>query len=222
MSVIKTEIYGNSYIGIYGFATDSFCLFGKGVPQKKAENIAKALDTEKFDLTIDSSQLVGIYAVANSKGILLPKIIDERELDELKRKINSVEIGVFDTDLNAIRNNILVNDKIAIVNPHYNKKEEKFIQDVLDVEVVKSSIGGFSTVGANNILTNKGIVFNNRISEEEKKRIEEIVGFKGEQSTANLGSLNIGLSTIANSKGLAIGELTTGYELARIAGSLDL
>jgi len=58
MGVIKTEIYGNSYIGIYGFATDSFCLFGKGVPQKKAENIAKALDTEKFDLTIDSSQLV--------------------------------------------------------------------------------------------------------------------------------------------------------------------
>ena len=178
MSVIKASIYGNSYVGIFGYATDSFCLIGKGTPTKKMEQIKKALDVEMIELTIDSSQLVGIYAI--------------------------------------------VNDKIAIINPGYTKKEENIIRDTLDVEVIKMSIGGFNTVGANNIMTNKGIVFNNRIKEEEIERLEEAIGLTGEQSTANLGSLNIGLSTIANSKGLVVGETTTGYELARIANSLNL
>jgi translation initiation factor 6 len=222
MSVIKASIYGNSYVGIFGYATDSFCLIGKGTPAKKMEQIKKALDVEMIELTIDSSQLVGIYAIANSKGILLPSIIDDREYQEVKNKVEDVEVKIFETDLNALRNNILVNDKIAIINPGYTKKEENIIRDTLDVEVIKMSIGGFNTVGANNIMTNKGIVFNNRIKKEEIERLEEALGLSGEQSTANLGSLNIGLSTIANSKGLVVGETTTGYELARIANSLNL
>ncbi|MGC8776682.1 MAG: translation initiation factor IF-6 [Candidatus Micrarchaeia archaeon] len=222
MSVIKAAIYGNSYVGIFGYATDNFCLIGSGVPAKKAEAISSALGVELIRTTVDSSQLVGIYTIANSKGVLLPKTIEEREYEDIRKKLSSIEVKIFDTDLNALRNNILVNDKIAIINPSYTKKEEKFIEDVLDVEVVKMSIGGFGTVGANNIMTNKGIVFNNRIGEEEKKKLEEIVGFDGEQSTANLGSLNIGLSTIANSNGLVVGEITTGHELARIANSLNL
>ncbi|MGC9099315.1 MAG: translation initiation factor IF-6 [Candidatus Micrarchaeia archaeon] len=215
--------YGNSYIGIFGVATDKFCLLGKNVPRKKSEIIAKVLGVDVFEASIDSSHLVGMYIAANSKGVLLPKTTEEEEYAAIKKELSDIaEVKVFDTDLNALRNNILANDKIAIINPDFDKEEEKFIGDVLDVEVIRSSIGGFNTVGANNILTNKGVVFNNRIKSEEKKNLEKMLGFSGEQSTANLGSLNIGLSSIANSKGLILGELTTGYELARIADSLNL
>ena len=93
---------------------------------------------------------------------------------------------------------------------------------MLDVETVRMEIGGFHTVGANNILTNKGFVLNNRASEEEKERVEGILGMKVEQSTANTGSVNIGLCVVANSKGMMAGEATSGYELARIAESLEL
>jgi translation initiation factor 6 len=63
-------------------------------------------------------------------------------------------------------------------------------------------------------------VLNNRSSEREKERIEKILGFKSEQSTANIGSVSVGLCAIANSSGLVVGDATTGFELARIAGAL--
>ncbi|MDP8002628.1 MAG: GTPase, partial [Caldisphaera sp.] len=63
-------------------------------------------------------------------------------------------------------------------------------------------------------LTKPMVIVANKIDvPESKKNLEKMLGFSGEQSTANLGSLNIGLSSIANSKGLLLGELTTGYEL---------
>ncbi len=220
MAVIKTLINGNNYIGIFALATDKFCLVGKGVIRSKEETIEKALEVKLVRGSMNYSQLVGLYAVANSKGILLPHITENNEINELKLQLPDTNISVLNSNLNALRNNILVNDKIALVNPMYSKLEKKVIGDSLDVEVVDFSIGGFKTVGANNILTNKGVVFNNNISEEEKERAEDILGMKGEQSTANFGSLNLGLCTVANSNGLIAGDLTTGYELARIAGSL--
>jgi translation initiation factor 6 len=65
-------------------------------------------------------------------------------------------------------------------------------------------------------------VVNNRAEERDVKRIEEITGMKAEQSTANLGSLSIGICVIANSSGLVVGRATTGFELARIAESLEI
>jgi translation initiation factor 6 (eIF-6) len=40
-------------------------------------------------------------------------------------------------------------------------------------------------------------------------------------STANTGSPAIGLSAVANSKGIIVGESTTGYELNRMLESLE-
>ncbi len=83
------------------------------------------------------------------------------------------------------------------------------------------SIGGYETVGANNILTNKGIVINNKVSEDEEALLKDL--FKNvSQSTANMGSLSIGLCTIANSNGIVAGGATTGYELANMTDGLLL
>ncbi|MCL5008296.1 MAG: translation initiation factor 6, partial [Candidatus Marsarchaeota archaeon] len=130
-----------------------------------------------------------------------------------------VSVHVLDTDLNALGNNILANDTIAIINPNYSSKEAKHISDLLGVEVIRMGIGGFETVGANNILTNKGIVLNNAVSEKEEEELKGI--FKSvSQSTANMGALSIGLCAVANSKGVVVGKSTTGYELANISDGL--
>ena len=41
-------------------------------------------------------------------------------------------------------------------------------------------------------------------------------------TTANTGSLSIGLAVIANSKGVVIGNSTTGFEIVRIVNGLNL
>ena len=115
-----------------------------------------------------------------------------------------------------------MNDRIAIVNPDFKQEDISVIRDIFGVEVIKQAIGGFRTVGANNILTNKGFIINNRAGDDEKAKLDKLLGFESMRTTANTGSLNIGLAALANSGGLVVGEETTGYELARIMDGLDI
>jgi len=133
-----------------------------------------------------------------------------------------INVEILKSNLNALGNDILANDKFAIVNPEYSSEAVKQIRDVLGVEVLSMQIGEFKTVGANNILTNKGLLINNNATDEQMAKINKFVGLNSTRTTANVGSLAIGLSVVANSKGALIGEDTTGFELARIIQSLNL
>lgn len=222
MGVAKLSIYNDDYIGAFAVSTDAYTLVGGRLPHKDAETIEEIIGTTIVRLTISGSDLVGLYVAANSKAILLPNMTYNDEINMIKHMLPDLSVHVLDTDLNALRNNILANDSIAVINPSYSHREASKIEDNLDVEVIKMAIGGFDTVGANNILTNKGLVLNNLVSEEDEGMLREIVGNSISQSTANLGALSIGLCTIANSKGLLIGRQTTGYEISNIMDGLSL
>jgi len=222
MGIEKLRILGNDYIGAWGVATDKFFLIGNGASDGEKAIIGKTLKVEGIRASVGGSGFLGLYVAANSKGVLLPYGTEHNELENIKKSIPGVQVRIMETDYNALRNNILANDRIAIINSNYSQEEEKFIADVLDVETHRIPIANFHTVGAHNILTNKGVVVNNRAEERDVKRIEEITGMKAEQSTANLGSLSIGICVIANSSGLVVGRATTGFELARIAESLEI
>ena len=219
MPIAKVNIYGIDYIGAFAISTDSFAILGGLSETKEVAFIKENLEVDVARLTVNGSTLAGIYAAANSNAILLPDMLYSGELKTLREQLPNVRIGVLDTDLNAVRNNVLVNDKVAIVNPEFGKKEVNSIKDILDVEIIRMSIGGFETVGANNILTNGGMVANNRATDSEIERLKEIFG-NVSQSTANTGSVSIGLCTVANTKGMLAGQTTTGYELANISDGL--
>jgi translation initiation factor 6 len=222
MGIAKMRIQGNDYVGAWSAATDKFFLVGSEVSKKTADIIREALGVEIVRAMVGGSSLLGIYASANSRGVLVPNLMEGYEFRDLKKALPEVTVAMLETDLNALKNNILANDRIAIINPNFSRDEELRIRDVLDVETLRLEIGGFHTVGANNILTNKGFVLNSRAGEDEKERLEKILGMRIEQSTANMGSVNIGLCVVANSNGVIAGDSTSGYELARIAESLDV
>ncbi|MGA3021042.1 MAG: translation initiation factor IF-6 [Candidatus Micrarchaeales archaeon] len=218
----KLRILGNDYVGAWVTATDKFFLCGSEATNGEERIIKETIGIDGIRLSIGGSGLVGIYVVANSNCILLPNVTQEYELKEIKQTLPQVNVEIFPSDYNALRNNILTNDKIAIINPGYSREEERRIGELLHVETVRLAIANFGTVGANNIMTNKGFVINNRATEAECEKVEKLLGLKVEQSTANLGSVSIGMCTIANSNGLVVGEATTGFELARIAESLNI
>jgi translation initiation factor 6 len=226
MGISKMSILGSDYIGAFAVATDKFAVLARMISHGERDRIEKNLGIRTITFDLDNSDLIGIYMAANSRTIVLPNIIEEDEIAHFRKEAKEwldVEVMIFKSNLNALGNNVLVNDKFALINPEYTAEEARELEDILGVESIRMSIGGFSTVGANNILTNKGIVLNNRATDEETEEIRKIFkGFQPSQSTANLGSLSIGLSTIANSTGLIAGDSTTGFELARISDGLGL
>jgi translation initiation factor 6 len=222
LGVVKHNINGNDYLGVFATSTDKYALVWEGVSKRDRGTIAENLKVKCIGVSIARSDLIGIFSRGNSNGLVLSNMTEDKEVEAIRKSGIDIKIGRLDSDLNTVGNNILANDKVAIVNPDYTRNEMNSIGEILDVEVVGAEAGEFKTVGASNILTNKGIVVNNRCTDAEADRIKEITGFDVVRTTANTGALSIGLSAIANSFGIIIGESTTGFEMARMLEALDI
>jgi len=204
---------GNDFVGFFVKTNDSYSLVPRGINKKNEKAIKEALGTELVKTTISNSDLLGIFSVINNNGMLLSPLSYSKEIKELKEIFDVVEI--FNTDLVAIGNNIAANDKLAIISPLFSKEEEKFIQDVLNVETIKLTIAKHLTPGANMILTNKGALVNANLSEDEEEKLKEI-GIKFFGGTLNYGTPYVGICGVANKNGYCTGISSTGIELNRI------
>lgn len=220
MGAIRYNIFGSDYVGAFAACTERYIFIGSGIGDKAGRLMEETLDTQAIPMQVCGTDFIGVFCRANSNGIAVSELAYADDLRSLKGV--DLKIQVIDSDLNAIGNNVLANDKIAVINPDYSRLAEKQIADALDVEIIRASIGGYKTVGANNILTNKGMLINNRSTDTEKEQIDKLTTFDSIRTTANTGSVAIGLSVLANSKGIVAGNTTTGYELVRIMQGLEL
>ncbi|UCD04027.1 MAG: translation initiation factor IF-6 [Candidatus Woesearchaeota archaeon] len=220
--VIKLEFNSNPNVGFYGVATDKFCLLGKSVPKKHIKKIEEALKVPVVQANVYGTSLIGIFAVGNSKNLLLPKVIFKRELEEIKKKLKplKINIDVLDSKETALSNNILVNDKVGIISPVFPKDEIKKIEECLKVKVIQTQLAHSTVPGSAGILTNKGAIFHMDLSDEEIKKVEKLLGFEIGIGSVNMGNPWVRSGVIANSKGFLVGNLSSGYEIARIDESL--
>ncbi len=222
MAAIRYTLFGSEYIGAYASATEKYAFVGRSLPENARRRISSALNAEQVSISIGGSDVIGIFMRANSNGIVLSNLASDEEVDSIKKLGLGINVGVLDSMLNAVGNNILANDKLAFVNPEYDSKDIKCISDILNVEVFPMEIGAFHVLGSSNILTNKGMAINNHATDTEKKRIDSLTGFDSLRATANFGSLGIGLSAIANSRSAVVGRNTSGYEFANILNALNI
>ncbi|MHA1211452.1 MAG: translation initiation factor IF-6, partial [Candidatus Heimdallarchaeota archaeon] len=72
MNIIRTSVNGLSTLGAFGLATEKFAIISKIWTDKAEEAITKALEVPVARLDIGDTSLVGILAVANSNGIIVP------------------------------------------------------------------------------------------------------------------------------------------------------
>ena len=222
MNAAKYAINGSDCVGAFALATDKYVFVGRSATEGSKKFLSTMLGVEAIDMSIGGMDFIGVLARANSNGMLVSNLTTDREMDAIRGMKLGINIEVLGSTLNAVGNNMILNDRVAIVNPEYSRKDMATIGDVLGVEVIGSSIGSFKTVGANDILTNKGLVINNHASDEEKEKLDKETGFDSVRSTANMGSLGVGIAVVANSNGALIGDTTTGYEFSRIVDGLYL
>jgi translation initiation factor 6 len=218
MKAIKLDVNGDPNIGLYGIATDKFCLVGSSIPKKDVEKIEKTLNVPVYQIKLYGTDLIGIFAVANSNCVLIPDIIFEKELAELKKL--PIKFKLFKTEKTALNNNILCNDKIAFVSKEYTKNELKQIKDALGVKIIQTDIARTTLPGSCGYITEKGAIFNPNIESAEVKKVEKELGFEIGLGTTNMGNNFVSAGLIANSKGFIIGDLTSGHEIMRIDEAL--
>lgn len=220
MKSAKASLFGNPFLGVYAIANDNVCLVAKQMPDELITKIKNTLGVKVVPISIGGTGLLGIFAVMNSKGIVVPSIIFDNELEDIKKL--GINVYISDVKLNAFGNNICVNDNGGLINKEIPKEEADRISECLGVTLFPMDIKGYDVVGSLCAVTNKGFIVYNEIREEKMKKLEEIFKVKGINTTANTGSYFVGICVIANSNGCVVGDQTTGYELQRIQEGFEL
>ncbi|MEM0167653.1 MAG: translation initiation factor IF-6 [Thermoplasmatales archaeon] len=215
----KARIFNSPFLGVFIRTWEKYTFYPKGAGDDIVRMISTYLKTEPIGITIGGSNLVGSLCAMNSNGIVVGRMVTE---DELKLIPENIRVGVINDKLNATGNNILVNDRIAMVHEEMTERSIKIISDVLGVEVVKGSFKSIKTIGSSGLVTNKGIIRPPNMSDEEIENIGKLFGVRGSVGTANFGSMYIGASVVSNSNGALIGEDSTTVEISNIEEALGL
>ena len=210
-------ILGNSSIGIFGFSTDSYCLLPLNITEELLIKSRDVLQTSVLQLTVNNSHLLGLYGVGNSHHLLLPDLVTQDEIDQIKSGMpDDVEIHVLNSPITAFGNVIVTNDKQAIVSEEFTSKEQSLIAEMLDVEVTPFSLLNTTIIGSMLFLSRKGLLAHPLISDSTLDWLETYFKVPVDVVTVNRGTPFPRPGIIANKNGVLVGSDTTGPELMRI------
>ncbi len=214
-----TRIFNSPFVGVYLRTWEEYTLVPRSADRDIKKIVSHYLGTEPLEMTIGSSNLLGSLSVMNSNGVILSNIVSDEELRALPRGMN---VAVLSDNLNAVGNNILANDKAALIHEDFSSESERKIGDVLGVEVIRGRFREVKTVGSSGLVTSSGMVIPPNMTDEEIEELGRMFGVKGRVGTANFGSIYVGASVVSNSKGALIGEDSTTVEISNLEEALNL
>lgn len=213
-----TNFNGNPNIGLFGYATNEYCLLGREVQRKVAKKIEQTLNVKMHMVSIAGTFLIGVFCAGNSRCLLIPSIVfdDEiRRLDKLKIKYKIIE-----TRFTALGNNVLANDNGCLVNPKLEDKAIKQIEKALGVKTKRATISGLRTLGSLATLNKNGCLTHYEISKKESEQIRKLLKVKVFPSSINRGNAYVKSGLLLNDSDYVVGDQSTGVEISEVENAL--
>ena len=203
-------------MGVVSAANDALAVVAPDVPGKAVRSIEEALAVRAVRTSLGGANVVGALVALNSSGAIVTGFASGAEVAALRE----LSVLVLPHRLNAAGNNILCNDRGALVNPGYDERTVRMIGDALHVKAVRGTVAGMRTLGSAAVATNKGVLAHPHATEAELELIRNVLKVTPMITTANYGTGQIGACLVANSKGAVVGTRTTPIELGRIEEGL--
>lgn len=215
MPVILSDIFGDPNVGVFSFANEKIAVLPAGVSSKKLASYKEALMIDAWAVGIADSRLVGVYVAGNSNALLLPYIATFDEISKIRSA--GARVVVLDEKRTALGNMILCNDYGAVVDPRLKLKTVSAIEKALKVPAKAGTIGGLPLIGSLATASNRGVLANPVIEEDEKKHISEVLNVPVSVGTVNSGVPYPKSGVVVNSKGAVVGSHTLGSELLAVS-----
>ncbi len=220
MGIYKYNIYRTPNIGIFLKSNDKFFLAPKGLADTKVDRLEELLDVKCIKVSVAHTRLLGPLISMNNNTILLPRIIDEIELEEFRS--TGLDIIRVDMKPTALGNLIAMNDKAIIISSNIPKEVRDIIKDRVGIEVIDMKIGAYYQVGAVIAVTNKGAAVHPDVTDEELDIIMDVLKVYAEPATVNGGVPFVSSGLVANSNNVVVGGLTTGPELVMLSRAFNV
>jgi translation initiation factor 6 len=226
LAILRSQIFGRSLIGIYLACNNSYVLYPTSLLNSQLIKFKKIFEVPFFPLTINNSNLIGVYTISNKYGIVVPNIIKDEEFNLLKENLNqlnkSPDIGILNSIDNAFGNLILCNDKGAIISSLL-KDYKNQIEDILNVETVLYEFADNHLPGSISLANNKGCLVHPLSTDEEIEFITTLLKVdEVDVSTVNRGVPYLSSGAIVNDKSGIFGLDCTGPEMIRLTTILKL
>ncbi len=220
MSMRLSRTCGSFNIGVSAVANESLAFTSPDADDQFLRDLEEALGVKPFRTSIAGSHVVGSLIAMNSNGAAVSGLVEAAELAVIEKVI---PVRLLPDYLNAAGNNILVNDKGAIVNPETSDETVKELEELFQVEVVKASVAECNIVGSVCCCNNKGCVCTTDATDDDIEVLKEVLKVSEVQrTTVNHGSKYVGSGIVANSKGALVGDATTPIEMGRLEDGLVL
>jgi len=191
-------------------------VLGADVPLRAARTIEETLSVRSVRTTVGGTNVVGSLLAMNATGAVTTGFATPEE----RSGFGDLAVLVLPHRLNAAGNNILCNDRGAVVHPGYDDRTLRLIGDTLGVPVARGTIAGMRTIGSAGVATNKGVLAHPHATEAELSLVRDVLKVPAMITTANYGTAQLGACMVANSKGAVVGGRTTSIELGRIEEGL--
>ncbi|MDA4127389.1 MAG: translation initiation factor IF-6 [Thaumarchaeota archaeon] len=221
MGLHLIDIYRSPNIGIFMKANDRFLLVPKGLAQTKTDKLCASLGVSAVPTSIGESRLLGVLSSMNSNGMLVSRLADEVEVNEIKAA-TGLNVSRLESRLTAVGNLVVANDRCALVSPALDSTAVSQVRDVMGTEVERLPIGEYYQTGSLVVATNKGAAVYPGLDEQEVERIGSLLGVDAYPTSVNSGVPYVASGLIANSKNAIVGSQTTGPELVFITRALSV
>ena len=226
MAILRSQVYGRSLIGVYLTANNSYVLYPPTLLKPLLIKFKNVFEEPFYPITIDSSNLIGVYTASNKYGIIVPYIIKDDELQNLneflKERDKSSQVGVLRSIDNTFGNLILCNDKGAIISSLL-EDYKKIIEDILNVETIVYDFANNYLPGSISLTNNKGCLVHPLSTDDEIEYISSVLKVEEiDVSTVNRGVPYLRSGAIVNDKSGIFGVECTGPEMMRLTNILKL
>jgi translation initiation factor 6 len=213
----RLRVAGSSLLGVFARCTEKLVLVPIETNEETVQALERSLHVDVMRTSAGGSAVLGSLVCGNSQGFVVTHHAGEKEIKALREH---GKVSRLPARINAAGNIILANDSAALVHPGLSAKARETVARTLGVKVAEGTIGGLKTVGMTAVVTSKGLLVHPRITDAEIAICEELFELPVDIGTVNLGSPLVGSGLLANSKGYAAGDETTGPELGRIEDAL--
>ncbi len=213
MPVSRVSIAGSPYLGVCLRVSDRGAIVPPSAPPTVAREVERMFGVPAIRSTVLDSEIVGALLAWNSFGAVVGEEVDDAERRRLEA---AVPVSVVKARQNALGNNVLANDRGAVVHPSLTDVEVASVAEALRVPARRGTVAGLGTVGMAGAATNRGVVVHPRTTETELQVIAETLQVPAHRSTANFGVPIVGACVVANSRALLVGSPTTPVEIAHL------
>ncbi|MGQ9479137.1 MAG: hypothetical protein ACUVQ0_03820 [Thermoproteota archaeon] len=214
--VSKASIWKTPFIGAYSKVFGASAIVNKNAPRGFVRKIKDFLKVDSIAFT----NIAGVHAVSsmvatNTDFIIVPDLVEEEELNEL-RKLGK-EVLIMDSKLKAWGNLMILSDRGVVFSHTVPARDARKIIDSLGLDYGFSSLASFSSIGALAVPGEELCFVSKALNEAETRLLGDVLKLKVYAVSVNDGLVFIRLGMLLSSHGVLVGNSTTGAEIINIS-----